>query len=143
MLGFNGGQGSRRPRPDFSAGLLETGGGLQAEGALFFHELGGGDGFVADGEADDGVSFLDEEGCAELRGDVVGVVSDAGCGGHGDARVGVPLFFEVVGCGEVEDDFGVVSDAGFGPSAHDIAGFEDVLAGVDGHGQDGADFSGS
>lgn len=122
--------------------LLETSGSFQAEGALFFHELGGGDGFVADGEADDGVALLDEEGCTELGGDVVGVVSDAGCGRHGDAGVGVALFFEVVGCSEVEDDFGVAGNAGFGPSAHDGAGFEDVLAGVDGHGQDGGDFGG-
>src|SRR5580704_13366826 len=122
---------------------LKTGGGFQAEGAFFFHELGGGDGFVADAEADDGVALLDEEGCTELGGDVVGVVSDAGRGGHGDARVRVAFFFEVVGCGEVEDDDRVAGYAGFGPSAHDGGGFGDVLAGVDGDGQDGGDFDGS
>lgn len=122
--------------------LLEASGSFQAEGALFFHELSRGNGFVADGEADDGVSLLDEEGCAELRGDVVGIVSDAGCGCHGDAGVWVSFFFEVVGCGEVEHDFGVAGDAGFGPSAHDGAGFGDVLAGVDGHSKDDCDFGG-
>jgi hypothetical protein len=120
--------------------LLETGGGFQTEGAFFFHELGGGNGFVADGEADYRVALLDDEGCAELGGDVVGVISDAGCGCHGDAGVGVSFFFEVVGCGEVEHNFGVAGDAGFGPSAHDGGGFGDMLAGVDGDGEDGGDF---
>src|SRR5271170_6339490 len=119
---------------------LKTSGGFQAEGAFFFHELGGGDRFVADGEADDRVSLLDEEGCAELRGDVVSVVSDAGRGCHGDAGMGVAFFLEVVGCGEVEDDLGVAGDAGCGPSAHDGACFGDVLAGVYWNAQDGGDF---
>ena len=112
--------------------MLEPGGGFETEGALFFHELGIWDGIVADGEADDGVSLLDDEGCAELRGDVVGVVGDAGCGRHGDSGMRVSFFFEVAGRGEVEHHDGVADDAGFGPAAHDGAGFGDVKAGIDG-----------
>jgi hypothetical protein len=63
----------------------QTGGDFEAQCTLFFHERGGRDGIVADGEADDGRSLLDDEGCAELRGYVVGVGADAGGGCHGDA----------------------------------------------------------
>jgi hypothetical protein len=65
--------------------LLQAGGGFEAQGFFFRHELVRGETFVAYGETDRGVPLSYIEAGAE-RGDYVeGLVADVAGGGHGDS----------------------------------------------------------
>ena len=96
-----------------------------------------------DAERDGSVALPYIEACAELGGDVEGVVADAGCGGDGNGARGF-LFLEAGERREVEDELaGVFAGAtGLVPGAHDVAGGEGVFAGVYGDAEGGGDFGG-
>ena len=118
---------------------LEAGGGVQAEGFFFGHELGGWEFFV-DAEGDGGGALPYIEAGAEVGGDVEGIVAYAGGWGDGDGG-GDLLLLEAGERGEVEDELaGVFSGgSGLGPGAHDAAGGYGVFAGVDGDAEGGGD----